>query len=384
MKFNFQMKKLRECIVMWEEGVDTGKWHVLAFDGVLQENHAGECTVTGYPIDSGFIVSDHTIRHNRTIELQTITSNISMSVATQRKTFEETYKEILLAVGAVDSGYKGLNKHGRAKYDNDSTTFASYLQFGEGDDVTSGFTTDNSLVNALTAQISLVKVDETLDIINKLNESGQLVHVATLRGLRKNCVLKSYSASNNVTNSYSLPCTILFEQLNVIDMKKAKIATPTEDTQATEVQQEMSSVREVNTTRETFSTRTRATARQKVDLASIFIPNNFSELEHKEVPFSTKYDTSFVYKGVDYTMAKVRYNPTMDCYITDLQWRVTNGYRTLRSIPLQSGTNLVRNLGTNMPSHVAINTADRNTDPTTTKALKLFIVENFDEVFLGA
>jgi len=82
--------KLRECLLVWEETPGTGIWSVLSFDGVISEGLSGESVVTSYPVDSGFMVSDHTIRQNRIIELDTITSNFSMSVATSRKPFKET------------------------------------------------------------------------------------------------------------------------------------------------------------------------------------------------------------------------------------------------------------------------------------------------------
>ena len=86
--------KLRECLLVWEKTPGTGIWSVLSFDGVISEGLSGESVVTSYPVDSGFMVSDHTIRQNRIIELDTITSNFSMSVATSRKSFKETFNEL--------------------------------------------------------------------------------------------------------------------------------------------------------------------------------------------------------------------------------------------------------------------------------------------------
>ena len=87
--------KLRECLLVWqsnkepdeEEKADLGAnwnlkdgeevfWNVLAFDGVIRETINGSSTVTSYPIDRGFLISDSVIRNNRTITLETISSNI--------------------------------------------------------------------------------------------------------------------------------------------------------------------------------------------------------------------------------------------------------------------------------------------------------------------
>ena len=91
-------------MIIWEEEPGSGKWSVLAFDGVVREGHSGAVQVTGYPVDSGFQVSDHAIRQNRIITLDTITSNISMSVATSRKTFEESFNELMVAIGSAQTG----------------------------------------------------------------------------------------------------------------------------------------------------------------------------------------------------------------------------------------------------------------------------------------
>ena len=80
---------------------------------------------------------------------------------------------------------------------------------------------------------------------------------------------------------------------------------------------------------------------------------------------------------------RVRYNVTLGCFVTTLQWRKDGKYETIASLPLQSGVNLVRQYNTNMPSFVAVNTQERNSDPSAPENLRLYIIKGFDETFLG-
>lgn len=419
--------KLRDCMIVWEDIPGSGKWSVLAFDAVVREGYSGAVQITSYPVDSGFQVSDHAIRQNRIITLDTLTSNISMSVATSRKTFEESFNELMVAIGAAqstgapvyDAGevpdpekslkdrgpqYSEATKYGRAGYDNDSIDITiPYTSITLGT-VTSPFLT------AFLAQVSIEKVDEALATVNRLNALGKLVHVITLRGVRKNCVIRQFDAMNDVSNSYSVPISLVLEQLNVVDLARSTVQTSTNYANGDIVAQEQSSVRKVAKEADTFKSSFNPSAPQllaPVMVAAPFamkavsnptvqtvavqetttnkdiVPATFYNLEHREIPFSTSFDTRFIYKGTEYTLGKVTYNSAFDCYVTSLQWRKDGVCKTVESLPLRGGTNLVQQYATNMPSFVAINIDKRNSDPTTPENLRLYIIDGFDETFLG-
>lgn len=371
---------LRECMIVWEEEPDSGTWSVLAFDGVVKEAHSGATRITSYPVDSGFMVSDHAIRQNRRIVLDTITSNISMSVATMRKDFKTTFKELMVAVGGMqlhgEREYEMTAKYGRPAYDNDSLTVK--VPFTS---ITLG-TFTNPIATALGAQVSLNKIDETMNIIEKLNATGTLVHVISLRGIRKNCVITEYEVANDVRNAYTLPCMLVLEQLNVVNVERTKVQVSTNQTDGETIAAEQQLVQRVIpaalVARNFFEPETRQTLETKPRQT----PIDYFEKEHREVPYSTKFDTQFMYNGVEYTLGKVRWNTEMGCYVTTLQWRVNGAYRTITSLPLRSGSNLVQQGGTNLPSLVAANINVRGEDPQSTDDLRLFIIEDFDETFL--
>ena len=53
-------------------------WKVIAWDCVIDEMHHAENEVTKYPIQSGFMVSDHTIRQNRILKLRGVIVNVGL------------------------------------------------------------------------------------------------------------------------------------------------------------------------------------------------------------------------------------------------------------------------------------------------------------------
>ncbi|ARM70533.1 hypothetical protein HOR75_gp07 [Shewanella phage SppYZU05] len=371
---------LRETMIVWEEVPNSGTWSVLAFDGVVKEAHSGATRITSYPVDSGFLVSDHAIRQNRRIVLDTITSNISMSVATMRKDFKTTFKELMVAVGGAQLNgpdpYAATAKYGRPAYDNDALTVK--VPFTS---ITLG-TFTNPIATALGAQVSLNKLDETMNIIEKLNATGQLVHVITLRGIRKNCVITEYEVANDVRNAYALPCMLVLEQLNVVDIRRSKVQVSTNQTDGDEIAQEQNLVQRVLPATAIAYNYFQPESRQVLDSKPRTTPIDYFEKEHREVPYSSKFDTQFMYRGVEYVLGQVRWNDALACFVTILQWRVNGVYHTISSMPLRSGTNLVQQAGTNLPSLVAANVNSRGEDPATLEDLRIFIIEDFDETFL--
>lgn len=419
--------KLRECILVWEETPGTGIWSVLSFDGVISEGISGESVVTSYPVDSGFMVSDHTIRQNRCIELDTLTSNFSMSVATSRKTFKETFNELMtvIAAGAQNDNlgygfsssiqaslppylneggtnstlYDQATKHGRAAYDNDKIDVSiPYLDIPL-------VTLTDPVSTALLAQVSMDKVDDVVATVNRLNALGTLVHCVTMRGVWPNCVVRSFKALNDVTTAYAAPVRIVLEQLNVIDQTRSSVQTFTNQTDGEDVAQSTVNMRNTQQSANTFQSfmnrgtpQIGAMAFAVTALTPFAAPTpvvrvaptpvnvitpEFYQLEHQEIPYSTQFETQFAYGGQDYWLDRVRFSEGMNCYVTSLRWRDGNEYKQINSIPLQSGTNLLRQYDTKLPSLVAINIDNRDLDPTSNKNLRLFIILEYDKYFLG-
>lgn len=55
--------------VLWYEDTN-GQLKYLAFAATMEENHTGTATVSKYPVQKGFEVSNHLIRHNRQIQVR--------------------------------------------------------------------------------------------------------------------------------------------------------------------------------------------------------------------------------------------------------------------------------------------------------------------------
>jgi hypothetical protein len=367
--------KLRELLIVWEEN---NKWNVLAFDAALSEQHSGAVQVTSYPVDSGFMVSDHAIRLNRIFTANVLQSNFSMSVSTLRKDFKESFNELMAAVGFANIAYETTIREGRAKYDNDALTLPFFSS-----------PVTNSVATALLGQVSMEKIDSTFEIINRLNQLGMLVHVVTLRGIKQNCVIREYSVSNTVQDSYSLPMQLTFEQLNVVTVNRPDSvpqSTNNSDGEAAITDQLTSfaaPAASVYMATARSGARALAPAVSSVKQVSIDIPSDFSEYEHIEVPYSTEYDTRFVYQNTEYTLGRLKYNKVLEAYTTRLRWIANGVTRYVESITITAGLNLVAQYNTPLPSLVAVNIDERNEDADVSTNLRLYVIVDFDEIFVG-
>jgi len=199
------MAKLNECIIIWETEKGKGDWHALGFDGVKVETHNGENILTQYPVSSGFNVSEHTIRQNSKIILDAVISNISWSVSTVRQSYDAAFEALCSAAGG-------------------SSTLNNATKFGRLKGNTEG------VLGAFTADIPDNKVNESFNEIVKLTRLGTVIHLLTMRGLYTNCVIRNYTAANDVSNSYSLPVVLNIEQMVLIgESKQGSILSTTSD-----------------------------------------------------------------------------------------------------------------------------------------------------------
>ncbi|UYD72126.1 tail tube initiator protein [Vibrio phage vB_VpaM_VPs20] len=365
--------KLREFLIAWEENE---KWNVLAFDAAITEQHSGAVQVTSYPVDSGFLVSDHAIRQNRVFEAKVLQSNFSMSVSTSRKDFKESFNELMAAVGIANVTYESTVREGRAKYDNESLE----LPFVDNP-------VTNAVATALLGQVSMAKVDKTYEVIDRLNQLGTLVHIITMRGIKQNCVIRSYTAMNNVNDSYSLPMQLVFEQLNVVVVNQPEaVPQSTNSSDGGIVSQEQSSGFSAVPAAAFAATALaglRASSPNEVSPQVSELPVNYAEYDHVEVPYSTEYDTRFVYDNIEYTLGRLKMNEASGLFQTRLQWLSNNEKQYIESITLAAGTNLVAQYGCPLPSLVAANIEERYQDANTSEALRLYVIVDFDDIFVG-
>lgn len=400
-------------------------WNVLAFDGVLEESHTGSSTVTSYPIDRGFLISDSVIKNNRQMTLNTVTSNISYKVSVRTKDFDTSFTELLSTIGmaredlkkipatspldrvkdffgkydGTESEYKDAQLFGRAKYDNDSATLTT--PFGS-------ITTTNPIATTLTAQVVHTKVDEVFDLVDKLNAYGIRVHVITLRGVKKDCVITGYSVSNNKNNAFSAPMAIELTQMTVFETKTKESASMSSvtasqsgqvatDKQADVVQTQSRALSESLPNPSPMSYFAAGFAFRGMSRSESNYTQNpvrysgeplelgdkqYYEISHQEIQISTQRDFFLSYKGVDYVFGRVVYNDAMDCYTTSLSWSDGGKQRDIGLLPLTVGNDLVSQYGTNFESLVVVNTESPGLKIRNIKSMKLMIIEDYEQYYL--
>ena len=166
-----------------QESTETS-YDYLALDCVISESHAFSNEVTAYPISSGFIISEHTIKKNKMFSLTGMITNVNM--------FDGDFLSITnvgKVAGAMVSRVIGPvlgSLLGSAAHAMDS----------------SGITKD--------------PIKDKFEKLQELVTNGTIVHVATILGTYEGCVLREVRINQDSTTSSVLPVSLTFEQLRVI------------------------------------------------------------------------------------------------------------------------------------------------------------------------
>ena len=378
------MARLNECLLVWEDAPDTNKWSVMAFDAVVSEGHQGTNSVTNYPVSTGFKVSEHAIRHNNILTLNSMTTRLTMNHVAKTNGYREAFYAALRGVdqtGRDRVDYEDVTKFGRAKIDQ-YPLILNLLAAVPGGSLPLGLATTKS---------EDLKVEETYNRLIKLAEERTVVHVVTVRGVRNNCVIREWSTTTTVRDAFALPLNITLEQLILIDRNKAGIVTastePTDGDPA--ANQKYRDVDAVETSEFFISDHTYYDNEiaSYADDQGIYIPgvsempDEYYAEDHRIVPFSGDQDVRFTYDGVEYTLKKIEFNDSSEMLETSLEWRVKNESRSANGIRISAGVNLVRQYNTGLPSLVAINTVDRGADPTDVENLQLYIIQKYEYYF---
>lgn len=166
-----------------QESTETS-YDYLALDCVISESHAFSNEVTAYPISSGFLISEHTIKKNKMFSLTGMITNVNM--------FDGDFLSITnvgKVAGAMVSRVIGPvlgSLLGSAAHAMDS----------------SGITKD--------------PIKDKFEKLQELVTNGTIVHVATILGTYEGCVLREVRINQDSTTSSVLPVSLTFEQLRVI------------------------------------------------------------------------------------------------------------------------------------------------------------------------
>ncbi len=131
----------------------------LIFDAIVAEGHEVENVVTEFPIDSGFVISDHVIRKNRTL---------NMEVVSVRHAFEGRQRE-----GGITTG-------------------------------------------------SPNKVRADFDLITEMIQKGIRCNVVTILGAYLNCAVIKMKTKQDVNTSTILQASIVIREMNVVNVDVSK------------------------------------------------------------------------------------------------------------------------------------------------------------------
>lgn len=160
------------------------KYETISLDVVLSESHTFSNEITGYPVSEGFQISEHVIRKNPQFTLQGWVTDVAMPTAIV--------------------SFNTLGKVAGAMFARDSSSILGSLLSSAG----------NVVDNLGYENSSPVK--DAFEVLKKLVRNGTVVHVSTILGTYENCVLRSVSIQQNITNSSVLPVTLNFEKVYII------------------------------------------------------------------------------------------------------------------------------------------------------------------------
>ena len=136
--------------VLDEKGEIKGE---VVFDSIISEGHEVENKVTEFPVDTGFVISDHVIRKNRVL---------TMEIMSVRHAFE----------GRQPSGGLTSGKHN--------------------------------------------KIKEDFDLLTEMVQKGLRCNVVTILGAYLNCVVVKFKTRQDVNTSTVMKATIVLKEMNVV------------------------------------------------------------------------------------------------------------------------------------------------------------------------
>lgn len=160
----------------------------LIFSCMETEGMEISSTVSNHPVSTGFNVSDHVFRNNPVVTLNGVVSNIEYLEADFT-----SLPSILKITGAIlQSPLGGLA--------------ANAIEFGK---------------TLSRKQGNPSNTEHFHSTLEQLCATGQLVQIATIRGIYANCIITKYTTSASADTSSTLSFTLTLERVNVVSTKNA-------------------------------------------------------------------------------------------------------------------------------------------------------------------
>lgn len=150
------------------------------FDAMVSEEHDARAKITSFPVSSGFVVSDHTIKQNRILKLSAVAVNMQNSAM-----WAASVQGLSVAAGAI--------------FDSPIIPILGGIVGG----VASAFETSD-------------RIQSTYNLFNTFRTTGQKLYISTILGPYLNCVVTGLATKHDKNTAAMLSIEITLEELQVI------------------------------------------------------------------------------------------------------------------------------------------------------------------------
>lgn len=219
--------------VWWRDG-DSIEY--LTLDATLEEEHRGEATISKYPVQRGFEVSDHMIRHNRKLVVKGVVTNIDIGgIDADGATIGGNLGHFVGGVrggqiGSIVGGIAADPKGVAGNYVDGAITAAGTVlnpAIGVVNSTLEKFGKDKLDFDSAQELISRKEVQSKIrnmfDKIIKLNEGGYLCQVSTMLKTYDPVVLVSYKIPQTLEYSSVMLVELEFEEIKMVDYEGQEV-----------------------------------------------------------------------------------------------------------------------------------------------------------------
>jgi hypothetical protein len=202
----------RPFTMWWVDERNRGSVSYMTLDAVMEEFHTGKATVTKYPVQRGFEVSDHVIRHNKLLKVRGVVVNTDLGGIDVEGASTGGFLGNLVGLGGLGSTVGGIlaDPIGTAGNYVDSAISAAGTVLNPAIGVlnagleATGFealTDGTPIQELLTGEKVASRLDNAFKNIERIQEAGILCQVSTILKVYDPVVLVEYNIPQTIENS---------------------------------------------------------------------------------------------------------------------------------------------------------------------------------------
>lgn len=212
---------MNPSVLYYTEG---GTTRMLAFTATMEEAHQGQSTVSKYPIQKGFQISNHMIRQNKVVNVKAVITNTDLGGVNATDASTGASIGNLVGLGGVGmvvggvlsdpigvaSDYVGGMVDAAAEYVEPVFGIIDTAAKWLGEDINLSGVIDEYLTDPSRIQAALKSVQY-------IQDNGIICTLSTILKQYNNLVLVSYNTPSNTEYSNSIYLDLVFEQVIVTD-----------------------------------------------------------------------------------------------------------------------------------------------------------------------